>query len=250
MYRVNVVWEVLMRNVSTYVGAGGQGEWHYIIFDHNKEEVLKAEALAESLGLKFYTRRSTRNFITFVNKNQQRITASDTRIHDHIDEYRQIKPALRKIENSTTASGGRDNTKEKANDNGNHAEGIFRSKNLTPKEFEILNNLSSTVDCWNVHKHQLFIDSHMRVWPCCHFSDMFAKGSDPSFSDSLPENEEWNHLSQYSLREILSHPFFNTLEERWKLTSSTLTQRCLVSCGGGGKFKSTIQKPMAEEKVL
>lgn len=61
LYRVNAVWEKLMKNVEAFISAGGHATWAYLVFDHNKHQVEEARTLAKTLGFKaFETRFSHR----------------------------------------------------------------------------------------------------------------------------------------------------------------------------------------------
>ena len=43
-----------MRNLSTFINAGGKAEWKYLIFEHNKHQVDDAKQLAKSLGVETF----------------------------------------------------------------------------------------------------------------------------------------------------------------------------------------------------
>ena len=61
MYRVNVVWDRVWANMNAFSEAGGIGEWCYIEFDWNKEELEWAKEQAANLNLSFAVRRAWRN---------------------------------------------------------------------------------------------------------------------------------------------------------------------------------------------
>lgn len=50
LYRRNVVWSKLMRNVKAFIEAGGQAIWQYIVFKHNEHQIEDAKKLSEELG--------------------------------------------------------------------------------------------------------------------------------------------------------------------------------------------------------
>lgn len=64
IYRINVDWNVLSKNIEAY-SLGGQGKglatWIYIVFDHNEHELATAEEHANKLGFQFATRTGMRN---------------------------------------------------------------------------------------------------------------------------------------------------------------------------------------------
>ena len=61
IYRVNVVWEKVMRNVEAFIKAGGNAEWQFITFKHNEHQVEEARQLAHDIGFKnFFVKPSHR----------------------------------------------------------------------------------------------------------------------------------------------------------------------------------------------
>jgi len=50
LYRQNVQWTTVMKNVKTFFDAGGSAIWKVIVFDHNKHQIDKIKILAKELG--------------------------------------------------------------------------------------------------------------------------------------------------------------------------------------------------------
>mgnify|MGYP000657292039 CR=1 FL=1 len=40
LYRINVNWDALMRNVKSYISNGGTASWQFIVFDHNQHQIF------------------------------------------------------------------------------------------------------------------------------------------------------------------------------------------------------------------
>lgn len=79
IYRRNVKWEVLLRNVEAFIEAGGNAEWDFIVFRHNEHQIEEARRFAEGLGFtKFMTKRTTR----FID-NQSLELIESTPVRDH-----------------------------------------------------------------------------------------------------------------------------------------------------------------------
>ena len=51
IYRVGVNWNKLISNVKTFINAGGQAEWAFLIFQHNEHQVEQAKKLATVIFL-------------------------------------------------------------------------------------------------------------------------------------------------------------------------------------------------------
>ena len=65
IYRRNVRWPILMRNVSAFVAAGGNAEWDYIVFRHNEHQVESARKLAHDLGFTSFNVKTTGRFLNW-----------------------------------------------------------------------------------------------------------------------------------------------------------------------------------------
>jgi len=50
LYRRNVDWTILMRNINAFIGAGGRAYWEWLIFGHNEHQLAEAKQLANDLG--------------------------------------------------------------------------------------------------------------------------------------------------------------------------------------------------------
>tara|TARA_B100000035_G_scaffold73513_1_gene60765 strand:- start:776 stop:1858 length:1083 start_codon:yes stop_codon:yes gene_type:complete len=64
LYRQNVVWENVERNMRAFIDAGGRARWDYIIFGHNEHQVEEAEALAEAWGVERFQKKKSARFFT------------------------------------------------------------------------------------------------------------------------------------------------------------------------------------------
>lgn len=72
IYRIGTDWDKIMDNVKSYISAGGNAGWQFLIFDHNKDQVEEARELSKSLGFKTFKlkraiRRTNDTSIKFVN---------------------------------------------------------------------------------------------------------------------------------------------------------------------------------------
>jgi MoaA/NifB/PqqE/SkfB family radical SAM enzyme len=64
LYRQNVVWENVKRNMQAFIAAGGRARWDYIIFQHNEHQVEIAETTAKEWGVEKFIKKKTGRFIT------------------------------------------------------------------------------------------------------------------------------------------------------------------------------------------
>ena len=64
LYRQNVVWDNVERNMRAFIDAGGRARWDFIIFGHNEHQVDEAEALANEWGVERFQRKKSARFFT------------------------------------------------------------------------------------------------------------------------------------------------------------------------------------------
>ena len=64
LYRQNVVWANVERNMKAFADAGGRARWDFLIFEHNQHQVKEAEALAWEWGCEKFIAKKTGRFVT------------------------------------------------------------------------------------------------------------------------------------------------------------------------------------------
>ncbi|MEG3837849.1 MULTISPECIES: tetratricopeptide repeat protein [unclassified Microcoleus] len=84
LYRRNTNWNRIMESVEAFIGAGGQAEWQYLVFEHNQHQVEEARALARRLG-----------FIKFQAKATSRFALSE------VDEVGEKEEAIAEVDSQT-----------------------------------------------------------------------------------------------------------------------------------------------------
>ncbi len=67
IYRINSDFDKIISNASSYINAGGNAEWHFIVFEHNHHQVDEARKLSIEMGFnKFKIKYSTRELMAKV----------------------------------------------------------------------------------------------------------------------------------------------------------------------------------------
>ena len=64
LYRQNVNWDNVERNMKAFIDAGGRARWDYIIFGHNEHQVEEAEALAKQWGVERFQKKKSGRFFS------------------------------------------------------------------------------------------------------------------------------------------------------------------------------------------
>lgn len=74
-YRRNTNLKKIFQNASAFINAGGEADWQFIIFDHNKHQVEKAQKISEEMNFKRFkpiisNRFNNRDTFTYEYKNK------------------------------------------------------------------------------------------------------------------------------------------------------------------------------------
>jgi MoaA/NifB/PqqE/SkfB family radical SAM enzyme len=205
MYRRNVNWTTLMDNVKSYINAGGNARWQYLIFKHNQAQESEAKELSKKLGfVDFYSSFSTR-WTDFNSDGEYRdITSID------LGEYRLEKPIQPKKIDLT-------------------------NKNLDHNKYEIKDNDTiknfkegkiNCASCYN-NNYEIYIMANGYVSPCCYIGDL-----DQHEPKNIIKDYEKVNINYTSLAEILEGDFFRDLANGIAgRPGSHRLQSCWMTCG-------------------
>jgi len=70
LYRQNVVWDNVERNMRAFIEAGGRARWDFIIFGHNEHQVEEAEQLAHDWGVERFQKKKSARFFTATSESK------------------------------------------------------------------------------------------------------------------------------------------------------------------------------------
>lgn len=221
IYRQNVKWTNVIRNLEAFHFAGGNARWQYISFDHNVNDMDAAKSHAEKLGIRFVVRTSGRNIISKGNKtvnvakNTKKdvtIQAGDTNTVKHQD--------MEKIKTLVRAQHNGDNI--------------------------VLDKHVDTITCKHLETPELYISATGKLWHCCFIADTWEyHNKRPQWLSDYPD--DWNSLHHHSLHDILNNEFFTNIKERWYSTHDEYMPRCITSCGDKGAYLNK-KHILSEEK--
>jgi len=224
-YRRNVVYDKVIEHAEAFIKGGGRAEWKYLEFDHNIHQTDKAREIAKNMGFnKFFVKRS-----------------------------RWVDASIREItekKNTGDESGTKIMGSQLGKKAGQTYNRIPESKReivkKVEKEVKKYNNYFDEVpiSCYWRSKKRIQIEYDGSVWQCCHLSPAYR----PDTSGKLilgdwekqkhKEYEyyynkygmDFNNLNNYSLGEILAHPYFNALERSWSNTTKAEIEPRLSRC--------------------
>lgn len=218
IYRVNVIWDKLVKNISAYSKGKGKATWSYIEFDHNTSDIDNARQLAKELGFNFRVRRSSRNQIKAPWKTTKATITTNKKEIQHTQAQEKFD-VTKKVENAPTQQ------HTKFND----------------------------IKCRLIHEQKAYISHDMKLWPCCWIGDMYHDSIRPSvqrqgrqklFDIEKKYGKNWNDLKVNTLDNILTHEYYDSvLESSWNTEHDLYIKRCVIECGGyGSRAKVEYQK--------
>lgn len=207
IYRVNVNWTTVKRNMQAYCSAGGKGTWKFLAFAHNENDVTLAKKLAKEFGLEFVVRTG--------------------RIHQLLQNKVHTPRRSRPV-NLTTSS------------KYVHAGNLEEHKKITTDIFDenidgIVSALPS-ISCKHLNEGYAFVASDLTLWPCCYLYDRAVKGNEymHAYTTDLGADENWNSLKAHTIDQITSHSNFVDIQNFWHPTHKKYLPSCLGTCGAAG----------------
>ena len=218
LYRRNVNWNKLMKNVEAYISAGGRATWKMILFKHNQHQVEEAKKLANDMGFKEFRIRKTARF-TYSPDGPDKWRVQDK--NKNIEYY--LQPPT----NKNYYNAEQDKWTE-----------------ISKTEDDKQNYLNTTnISCLYKNKFKrIYVNAYADIFPCCYISNDVYPGKNAIVKDSYAKifnryEKNFNSLRHRRWEDILEHQFFeNDIETSWnKDLENGRLMRCARTCGGGFK---------------
>jgi len=211
IYRVNVNWNNLIKNVKSFIDNGGSASWQFIVFKHNQHQIDQANDLAKKLKFK-----------EFIVKKSHRFPITELK-------------GLKLI--------GGDNVPIEPSTDGMYVNEIKFIPNYKTWK-EDTKNLS--IDCDAQFEQSVYIDVEGRLFPCCYIASslyqfktsagqFYNQGWDKFWSD---HGDQYINLYNRAWEEILDSSFYKEIQRKW--TSEDRLNVCTFFCGGNGKSPNPV----------
>lgn len=199
LYRRNVRWETVEANMKAFSLAGGDGQWNFIVFEHNEKDVDAAEQFAKRLNFDFRVKitQKFRRFSTWhVLKDDQKVF--------------EIKP-------STIPLYRHDNISTTTYDK-------FTPKNSDFKDARFTEYDNVEILCKSLERKEIFLNFEGYVLPCCYIGTLYGTGPN---QQQFKDNHDWNNFSlvHHSLEEVVKN--LSVIEDSW---SKTTAEGKLITC--------------------
>ncbi len=214
IYRQNVVWDNVERNMRAFINAGGRARWDFLIFEHNQHQVEEAESIAKEWGVEKFIKKKTGRFIDTNSNKKEKHQAKD-----------------RKGKNTAELK---------------KPEAKYQNKALTKQEV-ILKKYGSMdayydaapIVCKVKKENSLFITAEGLALPCCWTAGRMYKWwhKDPYIE------QIWTHIqiaggkkalnAKMGLQKVFDTGIFDTIQRSWTYESCSLGKLkvCAMKCG-------------------
>lgn len=139
IYRVNTRFDRVIDNAKAWIGEGGEAQWQWIRFDHNKHQEQEAREFAKEIGFKSF----------------QVVNSSRASILEYIfkDKHYKVIPTT-----EVDLKGFNINSEEKD-----------KIKEISTNSKEFFNNpkKNTTIKCTEQELNRIYIDCEGFIYPCC-----------------------------------------------------------------------------------
>jgi MoaA/NifB/PqqE/SkfB family radical SAM enzyme len=214
LYRQNVSWDKVENSMRSFIAAGGNAVWEFIVFEHNQHQIDEAKALSESMGFsKFTVKKTARFFSDRKNKGKESHQSYDRKGNQTIElkkpNVRYQNSALSKEDSLIKKYGSMDFYYDRAQ-----------------------------IRCKVKEEKSLFITAEGLALPCC-----WTAGRMYKWRHADPKIEPiWNYINSVGkenldarngLDNVFSTGIFDNIENGWKLESCAAGKLkiCAQTCG-------------------
>ena len=241
IYRRNVKWDSVMKNMKSYVKSGGMAIWDFLIFKHNEHQLGEAEKLAKKIGATFSPKRP------FGFETHEPDVYQDLMVYDEQGNFiYRIEPATEQFRLNKSVK------KFEINEDKIWLPNDKPTKESIDKKWDdvINNNLKDlefperfkgkAVNCKSCHQAgmEIYVDCKGNVMPCCFVGTMH--NSNFQNNETLQIRKEINNygkdkinLNNYSLLEILDSDYLDSVyANRWENAKSDKDKMvyCFSTC--------------------
>tara|TARA_B100001094_G_scaffold144291_1_gene139822 strand:+ start:2836 stop:3918 length:1083 start_codon:yes stop_codon:yes gene_type:complete len=216
LYRQNVVWDNVERNMRAFCDAGGRARWDFIIFGHNEHQVEEAEALAREWGVERFQKKKSGRFF---NANSQRKDTHQAQNRKGVETQLLEKP--KKLSNQNLA--------------------LLKQKEIE-KTYGSMRDYYDSCDikCKVAEEKSIFITAEGLLMPCCWVAGRMYKW----WHKDYRIEQVWEHIDlaggkegidviNNDLHTVMQGSLLNNIENSWNLPSVKQGKLgvCAMKCG-------------------
>lgn len=218
LYRQNVKWEFVERNMKAFIAAGGRARWDYLIFEHSECDVERAEQLAKEWGVEKFMKKKTGRFVTSSSVPKETHQATNRK---GVDTTTLAKP--KKAEHQNLA--------------------LLKQKEIEKTYGSMMDYYNqATIKCKVVSKDRksMFVTAEGLIMPCC-----WTAGRMYKFWHEDPKVEQiWDFIDRaggkegisakvHGIERVFSSGIMQDIQKSWTLNSIKEGKLgvCAMKCG-------------------
>lgn len=225
LHRCNTNFEKVIENAKSYIAAGGNAQWDYIVFKHNETQVEEAKKLSEELGFKSFQIKKTSRFLKNLYELDEKLDSTILEYGKHpvfnsdggIDYYIEL-PDNQKYRNSSE----------------NYLFELIEEYGDINKYLD-----KNIIDCDAIKSGGIFISATGEVFPCCTVYQQVCYKTIHGVEDKNELNEYYLYIKdvlsglKYPIKNIIDGYFFTELYECFNCSSIDLgkPKSCARACG-------------------
>jgi len=175
LYRISTDWHKIIENAKAFIEAGGNAEWHMLVFKHNEHQVEDCKALSEQYGFKHFTTKHTSRFT-----GNKLHVLDDEGYTTHI-----IYPTERS------------------------------SGMIQQVQESIIEIKPSSISCKAKQTNQLYVAANGNVSPCCWLDFQWILPRQDSRVDYMDRIRTIPNLNKMSLKEMFDSGYFGKISDTW-----------------------------------
>jgi MoaA/NifB/PqqE/SkfB family radical SAM enzyme len=213
LYRRKVPYADSMKNAITFINAGGNALWSYIVFKHNQHQVEEAKRRSKELGFSDIIVKKTWRFMNKKHEYQNSYPVLDE--NGDVEYYLEVPT-----------------DQDYVNEN-------YQKINFINKKYNSIKEYLKATDITCQHKsiRKIYISAEGMVFPCGWIHDrLYGYEAEQHIDkDKLLEmikisgGEELINLNSSTIDEIINGEFFQRIQESW--TNTERLERCAMLCG-------------------
>ena len=216
LYRQNVVWDNVERNMRAFISAGGRARWDYIIFGHNEHQVEQAQKLADDWGVERFQKKKSARFFTATSKAKDKHQAQNRK-----GEQTQLiaKPMLEQHQNLA----------------------LLKQKEIEKTYGSMIDYYDScSINCKAISKKEIFITAEGLLMPCCWTAGRMYKW----WHKDYRVEQIWEHIERsggklaidarlHGLKSVFDSGILESITESWQKDSVANGKLgvCAMKCG-------------------
>jgi len=213
LYRRKVDFQKVIQNAQSFINAGGNAFWNFIVFKHNQHQVDDARLLSQQLGFKNFQVKCTSRFFDKTHQLQESFAVLDN--DGKVEYYLEIPTDHVYVNNS------------------------YKKIEFIRKSSDSLDRVlsESDISCKCMKWSRIYLSAEGYVFPCGWLHDRMYGVEAERHSDAvklkkmfdLAGGSEFANINYTPIEKIVNGAWFTTLINSW--SNSSRLNRCEVMCG-------------------